>query len=839
MTTTLRSQIDTVTLYHQGATVTRRLRVEADDSGALPTSIALPELPLALTDSSVRLRVTSAPEGANLVVSDLRVGLWAPLAETPPEDPDLERLRGLERDREKLEARIRHLTLERRRLGALATPERPEPSAERPPPPSPVAARVALERFVHEADTSRRQTIRALKRELRELKREIAQLRDAIARASSARRVQPAQLTKQVVATLHVEGDGGAAAWAELELDYDVPGARWAPSYQCDISADGATALLTLRALVCQRSGEDWSTARLRLSTASPTRWTELPRLTSIRIGKRQPPPPAQKGFRPPPRGAAALYQDYDRAREAAERQLPPWTSWQPPELSVSTAPVLLPDRPPQPPRQTQTISTRRSAENQATQRVTDDERVALLSKQFGVPSVRLDEFHIEPSVLNLVPEEVARKHLVVPLNQIQTSLVVAMSDPANVYAIDELKFITGFNIEVVVTSEDAIRRALAMYGAEDFAKEELLYDDMMVGGAVAEEDEEDTLEAALFAADAPAEAPMPAPAPKMAKAARRSSRKKRDKGVRPSKPPQASREPALPDFGALRLAFSGERRGRLVAVEQRARYMEHFEQGDRAFGFDPISAAQAARRQAEAVASLPAGARDVREEAGRFDYLYEAEDRVDVPSDGSYHAVPVTRREGRCRLEYVVVPREDTDVYRIAFIENPDRAPMLPGPVEVYIGGDYALTTQLPTVAPMERFRLGLGVEQAIKCARNTSYHEQRSASAVVATADLHHRIAIELVNNLPRPITCEVRERIPQPAAEAEVVVTEGHVEPAWEAWEQQNDVGARQAPLLKGGRRWTIALEATARAELVAEYVVQIYANNELKGGNRRES
>ena len=65
---------------------------------------------------------------------------------------------------------------------------------------------------------------------------------------------------------------------------------------------------LVMRALICQASGEDWRGVKLVLSTAAPMSWTELPELASIRIGRAQPPPPARAGFRPPPKGATALF---------------------------------------------------------------------------------------------------------------------------------------------------------------------------------------------------------------------------------------------------------------------------------------------------------------------------------------------------------------------------------------------------------------------------------------------------------------------------------------------------------------------------------------------------
>jgi len=224
---------------------------------------------------------------------------------------------------------------------------------------------------------------------------------------------------------------------------------------------------------------------------------------------------------------------------------------------------------------------------------------------------------------------------------------------------------------------------------------------------------------------------------------------------------------------------------------------------------------------------------RNVAKKAG-FDYIYHADNVVDLRGDGVFHSLPLATRQAPCELNYVVVPRENPDVFRTAHITNPNHAPMLPGPVEVYIGGEFVLSTTLPVVAPHERFHLGLGVEQAIKCARNTHFQEQRSGHAVVAMTELQHNITITLANNLGRSITCTVLERLPQPARDAEVVVEEGTIDPAWTPYDQLKERGVS----LEGGRRWQVALDAGERRTLSAAYVVKIYANNELTGGNRRE-
>ena len=89
------------------------------------------------------------------------------------------------------------------------------------------------------------------------------------------------------------------------------------------------------------------------------------------------------------------------------------------------------------------------------------------LSKQYGVPAINLKDFDIDPEIIKLVPKDVALKHLVIPVNRAGPSLIVAMCDPSNIYAVDDLKFLTGYNIEAVVASEPSIRDAIERYHAE------------------------------------------------------------------------------------------------------------------------------------------------------------------------------------------------------------------------------------------------------------------------------------------------------------------------------------------------------------------------------------
>ncbi len=111
---------------------------------------------------------------------------------------------------------------------------------------------------------------------------------------------------------------------------------------------------------------------------------------------------------------------------------------------------------------------------------IEESELTSFLSKQYGVPSINLSEFEIDPDVIKLVPQEVAEKHQVIPVNRAGASLIVAMADPSNIFAIDDLKFLTGYNIEVVVASDGAIREAIGKYYGNDKGESELNYDEVM-----------------------------------------------------------------------------------------------------------------------------------------------------------------------------------------------------------------------------------------------------------------------------------------------------------------------------------------------------------------------
>ena len=122
---------------------------------------------------------------------------------------------------------------------------------------------------------------------------------------------------------------------------------------------------------------------------------------------------------------------------------------------------------------------------------IEENELTAFLSKQYGIPSINLNEFEIEPEIIKLIPKDVASKHQVIPVNRSGNTLIIAMADPSNIFAIDDIKFLTGYNIEVVVASEAAIVEAIERYYTSNVSFDDVMmdFDDEEIDIADSEED--------------------------------------------------------------------------------------------------------------------------------------------------------------------------------------------------------------------------------------------------------------------------------------------------------------------------------------------------------------
>ncbi|MEK6531781.1 MAG: type IV-A pilus assembly ATPase PilB [Deltaproteobacteria bacterium] len=137
---------------------------------------------------------------------------------------------------------------------------------------------------------------------------------------------------------------------------------------------------------------------------------------------------------------------------------------------------------------------------------ITEKELTAFLSRQYGIPTIDLAQQEIDSEIVKLIPEDVAQKYQVIPISRTGSTLVIAMADPSNIFAIDDIKFLTGYNVEPLVASDAAIKSSIEKnYESADMGLEGVLTEfdesDMEV---VREEEEVDLTDLKKAVEDAP-----------------------------------------------------------------------------------------------------------------------------------------------------------------------------------------------------------------------------------------------------------------------------------------------------------------------------------------------
>jgi hypothetical protein len=227
----------------------------------------------------------------------------------------------------------------------------------------------------------------------------------------------------------------------------------------------------------------------------------------------------------------------------------------------------------------------------------------------------------------------------------------------------------------------------------------------------------------------------------------------------------------------------------------------------------------------------IPERACDPRDGRGHFDHRYDAESLADVPSDARLHRVSVLAASAPSTARFITVPRESAEVYREVEIQNPFDAPLLAGPVEVFIDG--ALLTQ-SSVGHVDRggsLLLGLGVEDRLRVARNARVDEATAGLLGGSTA-VEHAISIELASALGREVEVAVIDRIPI-ADDKDIDIKTLYVRPAAEAYTQAE----RGSPVRKG-LRWQVTVPPGGKTRIELGYKVVLPSKSEIVGGNRRE-
>ncbi|MFI6416657.1 DUF4139 domain-containing protein [Streptomyces sp. NPDC050842] len=690
------STLDSVVVYAQGAVCLRLAR------GAVPSDgrVRVTGLPRSLDPGSLRARVRGA---GGVRVTEARVEVEAePLATGTSH----ELRREVKRLRDAYEAARGRRDRQQDRVKEVQAlrPVVPGRKREDPHRRTPVDAWLELADFVDDRLTGLHARLVELEEELRLAEHELTVAADRLERASTD--APPAHVETSVCAVLTLDVADSDAEAVEVEVEYGVPGAVWVPAYRLRHRQGDGTGRLVLRASVAQRTGEDWTGVRVALATADLRRRTDLPRLRSIRVGRRQA-DPAPSGWREPPSGLADLFSGYDAAGPRP-RTGGAWAG------AGGAAPGSPPPPPPPAPSAPQGYGSAPGA--------------------FPVPGSAADG----------LPEAYG-----------------GGMPPAA----------TGLPTGAL---SEARRRSV----------------DRSLAGAPAP-----LARMAPAAPGAPGSTPPPPPPAPVAG------------------PPQPSG--AELDYASLALSGAdekGARRGRLFADAPS----------------DPVAAEY--RRRAETVAWLPLPGHAVRPRAsaGSFDHRFDATARADIPSDGTWHTVTVGEIPVGLRTEYLCVPSVEQTVYATLVLDNATGQALLAGPVEVTVDDDYLLTAALPTLAPGGVSRVGLGPAEGIRVTRRTNVHESTSGMRNQTTV-LDHRVHVELANGLARPVTVEVRERVPV-TSEPDVRIEE---RADWTA--PAADTGAdRHAP---GTRVWRVDLPAGATTALDGGYEIRIPTGKALVGGNRR--
>lgn len=766
----LNSNIDKAKVYASGATITRIAELELVD-GEIPSRVEIAGLPLALEDSSVRARVETESSENSAIATDIRIGLAVPPPQKIDSIPPEEAIRQAKAAEQKLQNIITLIDAEIEAIADLKIPARPHPDPKKAPPPSPIAARLAIANFKEEEIKIKLKELRENKAKLGQAIEHLQDLEQKQKLASTAKAAKPNELRKTVIVSLNYSGEIANFTRAKLIIEYFIPGARWTPSYVFRLDSKNNTATIAMRASIAQNSGEDWLGVRLELSTALPESWCELPELPSLRIGKAQPSLPVKTGWRQPPRGFEVLFEDYDRHKNIINKDLVSNRYDLPYISSVSVAPLLDLDIP------------------------YDLEELDDPPRSFGGMMM--------PGMMGAAaePEEEQTEFDVYLTNVPQRNKVAILK---------EIRSITGLGLKESKEFVESIPAAIQ--GLNQEKAEEVI--------------------ARLEQAGANAGYSLEEPEEKARGITTRSSSPRKRSQSRIKMSTQIDRLA----YNLMRLSSADNRskRGKLYIESRQEIYLTYLKRQKAIVSFNIIDRVKKATFEAtNNIPPLPIGSIDVREEAGSFDYAYLAEGRIDLLSDGQFHSVAIASQNTDVNLRYVVVPRESTNVFRIAQLRNPLQAPLLAGSADIYVDGEYILGTNIKTVPTGGEMELGLGVEQAIKVARNTNYNETRSSDSLVALNQLHHQIKIDLANRLNRSAKIEVRERIPVADRNVKVDVEIDRLSPEWEEYNQKE----RNA-IIKGGYRWQIDLPAKEETILEVNYTVKTFVDKELIGGNRRE-
>lgn len=742
---------------------------EVKPNGAWPEEVSLVGLPLAIDDESVRVSVVG-PAGAALPrPADVRVDLVVPAIGEPLLPPDEKEMRAAADDIRRLREMLFRLDREVARLDEIGL-ALPDPFENRPPKPAPAAAWNGVIDWKHRWKHQHAEERQRLGDELMRAEENLARMKRRMQELRATQDTREAQVSKRVRLRLREAARGeGTPVAATLRLEYRVPGARWVPTYVFRMARDGKSAQLSVKALVVQSSGEPWERVKLAVSTADLLRDNELPELKSLRIGRRQPEVP-KRGWRAPPSGVDALFEGLDNAIATSE---PP--------------PPTAPPPPPEPPPPQNAPFDAGAIAGTISSEIGEDVDISLA--QPLAKGRRDAEAKKDAPMRREAPRKKAMPSRGAPTG-------AAMRPPPAPGAPMPQR-------PMAARAPMASSPVMAEPVMASMDMDEDAYADAPMGGEMERARLADGFGGGVMAGKKNRLTRMdPAPAPGMLKFSDLMMAGWRDDGVR----------------------------GRLRPITV----------ADRLAGLDASHAPGVAARLQEAdsraaessYVTFPGDTQDVGSSSGAYDHRYDAEGLVDVPGDGRIHSVPLLARTAPVATTLVVVPRESPQAVRVAEMRNPLESPLLAGPAEIYLDDEFLVTSPIRTVPAGADLKIGLGIEESLKVARNTHFEEE-ATGLLGGGALLLHKVEIELANRLAAAVKVEVRERVPvKDEDDKEVEIQVPAPTPAWEDYTQED------TSRIRGGKRWRVSLAAGESKKISWTYSIKIDAKNEVVGGNRRE-
>lgn len=693
--------IDSVVVYRSGANITRKGKVSISEN----SQIKLQNLPLILDDSSIRIKI----EEKNIIkVKTVETLLELPKGLEVFSREEEESLKALHIKRDIAaadESSISWLIKHYKEMAVIPAENNPDKYN-----PSPLPGRMKFYNFICSQLSSLNEKRLLLLKQIRDFNREILELegnRNRVSNSQKRRDYEIKKVIKPVLDFSEFKKNISGETEITIILEYLIPGARWTPLYNLDFQENFSKCEFKQRAMICQKTGEDWNGVTINLSTAEAWAWTEIPELKAKIIGRQQA-FKARKGWREPPADSDILFQDFDGF------------------VNLN----------PKSPEAEHTNLRKQDAVRNIESRV-----------GFGEVQMEYDELLDESEMADAMP---CKKVM----------------------------------IEKPKRKKESIRNRSDMSAKAG------------------------RIEPLISASE------QPSPAAVVSK--------------------DYSDPGNLKDYDFYRLyGYNTIHRNILKPISSADWYMESLTASGYFPEMDIFTLLNSSVNQSNSVTSnsLPSGCVNPFSING-YDYVYEGSGRIDIPSDGQFHVIPLEDYSFKSDVKFVSVPRESSQVYRSVSFINKSNKPFIQGPCDISLDGLYLLSSSIQATVKDEKVVLGLGVEEGIKISRNTNFEEKHSG-LLNGNLGLCHEIKIDVSNNLKFKLALEIRERIPVPHKDNEKTkIIINSVTPKWDNYEYESG-----SPL-KGGNVWNMILEPGESINCTVNYEIQIPANSEIVNGNRRE-